>query len=236
MVPHVVRSQSIDPVNLRTIDTGAGQQTVELRHVPAEAPASTPQITAPPPRPDPSPRSSVGTVPGQTAQAAGPAALAQLRDAAYPAFAAQPAAPPLPAAAAPIALAMSPLSGPIAAGTTFQVPIVLSHGVDIASVPLQLRYDPAQLSLVNLVAGDFLSRDGQAVGLVHREDPPGSLTINASRPPGVAGVSGSGTVYVLSFQAKAAGTSAVDIVRPAALNSAQQQLPVQGARISVQVK
>ena len=131
---------------------------------------------------------------------------------------------------------MNPLSGSIATGATFQVPIVLSHGVDIASVPLQLRYDPAQLSLVNLVTGDFLSRDGQAVGLVHREDPPGSLTINASRPPGVAGVSGSGTVYVLSFQAKAAGTSAVDIVRPAALNSAQQQLPVQGARISVQVK
>jgi len=131
---------------------------------------------------------------------------------------------------------MNPLSGSIATGATFQVPIVLSHGVDIASVPLQLRYDPAQLSLVNLVTGDFLSRDGQAVGLVHREDPPGSLTINASRPPGVAGVSGSGTVYVLSFQAKAAGTSTVDIVRPAALNSAQQQLPVQGARISVQVK
>ncbi|HXR37639.1 MAG TPA: secretin N-terminal domain-containing protein, partial [Terracidiphilus sp.] len=42
VVPHIVRTQSLDRVNLRTIDTGAGQ-TVELRHISAAAPdASTP--------------------------------------------------------------------------------------------------------------------------------------------------------------------------------------------------
>ena len=30
VVPHVVRSQSLDQVNLRTIDTGPGGQTIEL--------------------------------------------------------------------------------------------------------------------------------------------------------------------------------------------------------------
>jgi general secretion pathway protein D len=237
MVPHVVRGQDLTPVNLRTIDTGVGQQTIELRHTPGEAPASNPQQAPPPVRTAPGPQSRVGTVPGQTAQAAGPAALAQLRDSAYSPRDAQPPAPP-PVAPGPasLTLALTPPPGPIAAGATFQVPIVLSHGVDIASVPMQLRYDPAQLSLVSIVAGDFLSRDGQAVALVHREDPPGTITINSSRPAGAAGMSGSGAVCVLSFQAKAAGSTVVDIFRPAAVNSAQQQLPVQGGKISVEVK
>jgi general secretion pathway protein D len=74
------------------------------------------------------------------------------------------------------------------------------------------------------------------VALVHRDDGPGSITINAARPPGVAGVSGAGVICVLSFQAKAAGESVVAMTRAAAVNSAQQQIPVQGGRLSIQVK
>ena len=124
----------------------------------------------------------------------------------------------------------------MAAGATFKVPVVLNGGEDIASVPLQIQYDPSRLSLVNVDSGDFLGRDGQAVALVHRDDGPGSITINASRPPGAAGVSGTGVVCVLSFQAKAAGESAIVITHPAAVNSAQQQVPTQGARVSVKVQ
>jgi general secretion pathway protein D len=87
---------------------------------------------------------------------------------------------------------------------------------------------------VNL--GDFLSRDGQAVALVHRDDGPGTITLNASRPPGVTGVNGTGVVCVLSFQGKAAGESSIAIIRAAAVNTAQQQTSAQGARVSIQVK
>jgi general secretion pathway protein D len=96
----------------------------------------------------------------------------------------------------------SPPGSPVAVGSTFQVPVVLTGGKDVASVPLQVQYDPAKLSLVNVTSGDLLGRDNQAVALVHRDDGPGSITINAARPPGVAGVSGAGVVCVLSFQAK----------------------------------
>jgi general secretion pathway protein D len=91
--------------------------------------------------------------------------------------------------------------GPVAVGAAFKVPVVLAGGTDIASVPLQIQYNPATLSLVNVDTGDFLGRDGQVVALVHRDDGPGSININASRPPGAAGVSGAGVVCVLSFQA-----------------------------------
>jgi general secretion pathway protein D len=101
---------------------------------------------------------------------------------------------------------------------------------------LQIQYDPAQLSLVNVTQGDLLGRDGQAVALVHRDDGPGSITINAARPPGVAGINGAGVVCVLSFQAKTAGKSVVSMTRAAAVNSAQQQISVQGAQLNIQVK
>jgi general secretion pathway protein D len=52
---------------------------------------------------------------------------------------------------------------------------------------LQIQYDPAKLSLVNVDSGDFLGRDGQPVALVHRDDGPGLIIIGASRPPGAPG-------------------------------------------------
>jgi general secretion pathway protein D len=128
------------------------------------------------------------------------------------------------------------MNGPVATGATFQLPIVLTGGADIASVPMQVSYDPAQLSLVNVTAGDFLGRDGQAVALVHRDDGPGNIVINASRPPGTRGVNGAGVVCVLSFQTKGAGTSVVAITRPAAVNSSQQQVPATGSKIDVLVR
>ena len=42
VVPHVVRSQSLEQVNLRTVDTGAGA-SIELRHTPSEAPSANPE-------------------------------------------------------------------------------------------------------------------------------------------------------------------------------------------------
>src|ERR1039457_2645007 len=76
VVPHIMRSQELSPVNLRPIDTGIGQ-SIELRHLAAESAASNssePAIQAHPAMSQP----TVGTIPGQSAQGAAPAALAQL--------------------------------------------------------------------------------------------------------------------------------------------------------------
>jgi general secretion pathway protein D len=239
VVPHVVRSQSLDQVNLRTVDTGAGQQTVEIRHVPSENP--TPKPVSTPARPAANTRSNMGTVPGQSALAAAPAALAQLHQASETigktaAADLPPGSPTVMPPSARVSFMLAPQPGPLAVGSSFRVPVVLNGGADIASVPLQISYDSSKLSLVNVDSGEFLGRDGQAVALVHRDDGPGSININASRPPGAAGVSGTGVVCVLSFQAKAAGESDLVITRPGAVTSKQQQLPTQGARVSIQVK
>jgi general secretion pathway protein D len=124
--------------------------------------------------------------------------------------------------------------GPVAVGATFQLPIVLTGGTDIASVPLKIQYDPAKLSLVNVDQGDFLGRDGKPVTLLHVDDGPGLITVNNARPPGAAGMNGAGVVCVLSFQAKAAGESAVVITGSGATTSTQQLVPAQGSRVSIQ--
>jgi len=259
VVPHIVRTQQLDPINLRTIDTGVGNQ-VELRRVSldvANPAGSAPAPAAVPARPPGGNRSSVGTVPAQTAEAAAPAALAQMRaadatapSAANPAPGGEAAAggspptvlppgsppPPSSSSAEGVRLALAGPPNSIAPGTAFKVPVVLTGGVDIASVPMQIQYDPAVLTLVGVEQGDLLSKDGQAVALVHREDGSGNITINAARPPGTAGVNGVGTVCTLSFQAKAAGQTSVAVTRPAALNSKQQPLPAQGGQVTITVR
>ncbi len=123
----------------------------------------------------------------------------------------------------------------MAAGTTFQVPVVLNGGTDVTSLAMQLQYDPAKLQLAGAVAGDLLSRDGQPTGLSHVEVEPGSVVVSASRPPGTHGVTGTGVVCVLTFQAKAPGQSGLGITR-FSLNGAEQQVPAQAGQATIVVK
>jgi general secretion pathway protein D len=238
VVPHVVRSQSLEQVNLRTVDTGSGA-SIELRHTSAEVPNPNPDVkpASSPAHPSSNTKSSVGTVPGQSALAAAPAALDQLRQAAETTGnstpATSPASTPPPSS---VKFAFAPQPAPVAPGATFQISVVISGGTNIAAVPLQITYDPAKLSLLNVDNGDFLGRNGQAVALVHRDDGPGSVNINASLPPGAAGINGAGVICVLTFQAKASGDSVIAITKPGAVNSSQQYLPAQAAQVNIQVK
>ena len=252
VVPHIVRSQELDQANLRSIDTGAGQN-IDLRlNSDQSAATNSSPIAAPAVRPVALQNSQLGTVPGQSAEAAAPALMAQMTAAAQnnqspapspplttqpPSALPQTVVPSTSSASGAVAgFTLTPPAGPLAPGATFQVPIVLSGATDIASVPIQLQYDPAKLSLINVAAGDLLSRDGQAVALIHRDDPPGNVTIVAARPPGTTGVTGSGTVCILTFQAKTAGSTALTMPRSVAVNSAQQQIPATAGHLDLLVK
>jgi len=90
---------------------------------------------------------------------------------------------------------------------------------------MQVMYDPTKLTFINADTGTLLSRDGQAVAMAHRDDG-GNVVLSISRPPGVAGITGDGSVCVLTFQAKAAGDSIVNVTKAVARNSKQEALPV----------
>jgi len=122
-------------------------------------------------------------------------------------------------------------------GNTFAVNLIISGAQNVYSVPVQLNYDPKMLQLVNVSNGGFLSQDGQAVALVHREDETvGQLMITASRPSGAGGVSGQGTVVTMTFQAKATGQTPVTITRGGALDPGLQPIAVNGAQAAVTVQ
>jgi general secretion pathway protein D len=215
LIPHVVRGEDLSPLNLKQIDTGTGT-SVSLRRigsirVPASAvaPAGKPGAELPPNQPA-NQQQPAGTQPQGVEQAA-QQALEQQATAAN--------APPIS-----LALAAPPTAPTV--GSTFQVAVNASGGSDVFSVPLQLHYDPAKLTLINVDSGNYLGHDGQTVALVHRDDGAGGVAISASRPPGVSGVSGSGQLCVLTFQAKSAGDSIVSVTKATARDSKQQALPV----------
>jgi general secretion pathway protein D len=256
VVPHIVRSQELDQSNLRVIDTGLGQTNIELRHDHNESGAANPVV-----HPTATQRPAVGSIPAQSALEAAPQMLAQLRSDlganAGPAANAQAAVPPTgpptvqppsppsgapsPAAPAPVSpvvsasLAVNVPATPMTTGSSFQVPVVLNGGTDVTSLALQLHYDAAKLQLAGVVAGDLLSRDGQPTGLSHVEDSPGLVIVSASRPPGTHGVTGTGVVCVLTFQAKASGEAVLGISR-FSLNGAEQPVPAQAGQAKIVVK
>ena len=113
----------------------------------------------------------------------------------------------------------------------------MNGGADVASVPLQITYDPKHLSVVKIDNGDFLTKDGQPVALVHRDDTnTGTLVASAARTPGTGGVNGQGTVFTVTFMAKQPGDTVLSITRPGARNSQQQAIPVLGSQMTVSIQ
>jgi general secretion pathway protein D len=141
-----------------------------------------------------------------------------------------------PATGAAPVFSFNPPGMALTTGTTFQVPVILNGAANVSSVPIQVHYDPTKLGLVNVDSGSFLSGDGQAAALIHRDDGQGTVMIVASRPPGAVGVSGGGVVCVLTFQAKAAGPVALTMPRASVVNSAQQTVAAQSTPSSVTVR
>ncbi|HWZ11681.1 MAG TPA: secretin N-terminal domain-containing protein, partial [Acidobacteriaceae bacterium] len=134
MIPHIVRTPDITPLNRRVLDTGTAR-SVELRRVSSIQPAETPgqsarppaQMTpAPTPAPPPSAPAAPPTVPGNTAQTAAVNAVTAL--------AAKPDLPP-PAAGPGVLLGLTPGESTHPVGSTFQVAVALTGGSDIYSVP-----------------------------------------------------------------------------------------------------
>ena len=222
LVPHVIRREQITPEDVQEIDTGTSND-VEVRRVSAalqpasaisgQAQATTPVIGAP-------------TAPVSAPEAAANA-MTEMQQAAN--------------AGPPMTLQMTPAQATQKVGSTFQMAVNMAGGKDVFAVPMQVQYDAAKLTLINVDTEDrtttnALGRDGQAVALAHRDDGNGNVAIAVSRPPGTKGVNGSGMLCVLTFQAKAAGDASVAVTRPMVRNSQQQVVPAMGSQAIVHVQ
>ncbi len=208
ITPHVIRGTTVSELNQRAIDIGTAN-TIELRRIshPATPPAQAPAMPANPGAP------SAGGAPATQSQTPGQPGNSVAN------------------------FLFDPGQITAVKGNTFAVNLMIAGAQNVYSVPVQMNYDPAKLTLVNVSNGGFLSQDGQAVALVHREDDTtGTLQITATRPPGSGGVSGQGTVVTLTFQAKASGQTPLTITRGGARDPNLQSITVNGAQASVTVQ
>ena len=77
---------------------------------------------------------------------------------------------------------------------------------------MQIQFDPKFLRLNNVSLGDFFSKDDRPpVFTKNILNDTGEAVIQLNRPRGARGLSGSGTLVTLSFQAVASGTTVVMI-------------------------
>jgi general secretion pathway protein D len=232
LIPHIVRGQELNDLNRRAFDVGTGSG-IDL-HIASKTPVAVPVVSA---TSGPLPP---GTVPPAVAQpgttqppAAAPIKPSPVVPTPQPAT---PASNAKPSTGGPTVLRLEPGSSNQKQGGTFTVNVQMGHAVDVASVPIQIAYDPKVLQFVSVSNGEFLSRDGQPVALVHRDDSSvGKLQITAQRPAGTPGATGDGTVFSLVFMAKAKGTGTVSITIPGARNSQNQPLDVQGSQAIITV-
>ncbi|HET9166877.1 MAG TPA: cohesin domain-containing protein, partial [Candidatus Angelobacter sp.] len=237
LVPHIVRSQELNDLNRRAFDVGTGSG-IDLRMSGRQMPASnvTPAAATPAPQQQPAgvapvtpARQPAATVPQQ--QVPGQQPPQQQNAAPQGTPAQQQALKP-----GQVGLRLEPGALQQQVGSTFFMTVVLSQGEDIASVPIQISYDPKLFQFMKVTNGDFLAKDGQNVALVYRDDPAtGRLQITAQRTPGSQGITGDGTVFNLTFTAKAKGTGAVSIAVPGARNSKNQPMSVLGSQSTVTV-
>jgi general secretion pathway protein D len=213
LIPHIVRAHEYNEMNQEAIDVGTAN-AIELRRVshqlaaPAQVPVSRPQAQ---PQGMPAPAPGTPATPPQGSTAAVPAG--------------------------PATFSFDPATISQPKGSTFAVNVMLTGAQNAFSVPLQISYDPKMLQVINVSNGSFLSHDGQAVALVHRDDDTtGTLQITATRPPGATGISGEGSIVTLTLVAKAAGQSSLTIARGSVRDPGMQAAPAAGANVTVTVQ
>jgi general secretion pathway protein D len=263
LTPHIVRGLEVTENNTRPVSIGTAN-AIQIQRVqpPVEPPASTPAQPAPGAA-QPAPQG--GSTPhGALTPPAGsaPASPSLQRPANLPGQPPAASPPPAPSSATQQALAAPPPSaagspgvqqmgqmgaGPVISfdpptinqkvGGTFAVNVLLNGAQNVSSVPVQVTYDSKVLQLVNVSNGDLLSKDGQAVALVHREDTrAGSIQMTASRPPSTPGVSGNGSVFTLTFLALKPGQSTLSVNRAVLRDAAQQAQNAAGSQAIVSIQ
>ncbi len=246
MIPHVVRAEQLTPEDLQEIDTGTGN-SVEVRPIVRPLQASdltalshsaAAQTAQPPAASQAQEPANVGSITPQSFAGVPPPPPANAVQATQQALAGRESEN---SPRAPASLTLDPAQVTAKAGSTFKIVVNLAGGTDVFAAPMSVQYDASKLSLINVDSDDaqhsnLLGKDGQAVALAHRDDGKGEAAIAVSRPPGTKGITGSGAICVLTFQAKAPGDASIAISRPMIRNSQQQGEPATGSQSVVHIQ
>lgn len=242
MVPHIIRSPDITDEDLRPIATGnetgyhlsyakqnpasAKPQAAPVAPSPASPPATAPAVppsiapvTPPPATPPPSPIPQTAPPQAGTPQAGVP----------------QPAPPP--GAAGPVAVTFSPAHTDVAVGTSIPITLQVNNVNDLAALQMSMKFDPKILHVNNLTSGDLIKRGGpDLVPSRNILNDTGDASIGIARNPTMGGVSGSGAILTIMFQAVAKGTTTISVPQLVLTGSTGQAIPSSAPSLTINVK
>ena len=127
--------------------------------------------------------------------------------------------------------------GQVSVGDQIMVAITGKGFTDLFSSPLFVNFNQNIFELINVTEGDFLKRDG--IATVFSTNPvlgKGELMIGYKQGVGGSGVSGDGTLFTVTFRAKAPGVAQFSIDRLNLRNAAGARLRVMATPLVVEVK
>jgi general secretion pathway protein D len=207
LIPHIVRTQGITDLNLRSISVGNDTVT-RLSYAPRQEPAgAAPEATRPAVV-----NPAISTAPAQPPAVAAPAE-------------------------APTRLVLRPSLTQAQAGTPITIQLEIENAKDLFAAPFHLKFDPQVLRLTEVKAGGLLSSDGQKIIFTRNIlNESGDATVNLNRMPGTAGIGGSGALATFTFQAVKPGVTVVTFSELTARNSQLQPVQAAIPQASVVIK
>ncbi len=129
-------------------------------------------------------------------------------------------------------------SEPVGRGSRFRVGVSIANAQQVHGLSFNFGFNPDLVRLVEVQGGGFLSSDGTSVALAERlENSLGRAVISMTRPPDSAGVSGSGLLMNLGFEAVGTGDAAISFGPNSVLrDSGQTPIPASlaGAQATIQ--
>ena len=209
LIPHIVRAPEISALNLRGISAG-NEQTVKLSYAPRPVKEETPVTPAPETKPAIVPAAPVPTTP-EAPKPAAPGGQAKI--------------------------SFIPPSAEVRVSAPFTVTLQADSVTDLFTAPARIKFDPKMLRLVSVKPGTLLSGDGQKINFSENTlNDTGEATIALNRLPGSTGVSGSGSLLVLTFQAVGQGTNQIQVTDLTLRNSQLQPIPASPPVLAITIR
>jgi general secretion pathway protein D len=210
LIPHIVRFPDITDVNVRGVAAGT-DQNLKLNYAPRQDYTPPAATTGPAATPQ-------GTTPPSTATPATD-------------LPATPIAPVQPR------LIFNPETASVQLNAPVSLQLVLENVTELYTAPVKLKFDPKVLRLTSIKPGPLMSADGQRANFTESTmNDTGDATITLNRIPGTGGVSGSGPILDLTFQAIGKGASPVTITDAGVKNLQLQPIAVSAPSMTITVQ
>lgn len=128
-------------------------------------------------------------------------------------------------------------SASVSTGDLFTLPVSITGGSDVYAFQLDLSFDPAVLTLLNISEGTFLPSAGSTIFAPGAIDNVGGTASGTADTlvGSIPGASGAGVLVDFTFQAISQGASALDISNGILLDSNLNDIPFTTAAGNVTV-